>query len=476
MPNFLIIRATDQHIMTRASSTEEAQALVHALSYEHGEKFFFKPEPDMEWRLREEARFGRGEYKNVPWYAEPWWRNRSDEILDHYAHISSEKPDMIAFTESPEKGELDRQTRIRAGAYLQRFFSHALDERQIAEWARAMARSVSDDVPALQIASTPDHVRYVYENGPDSCMSMPAERYATRNRHPVEVYGDSDLAVAYIERRTEYQSNPIASRAVIWPERKLYGRVYPTPERYSGTSRTLAKAEHDALIRALESVGYRNGRFEGARIRAIPVRNSDTEFVMPYLDGLSGLNRSDCGKWFVISSTGDLSAQNTHGTISTEDSYRCEFCEEAMDEDYSYSVNVGWHSTQSWCEHCVSNNAFYCHGTDEHYSDSDYCSVEVNGAIYSERYAERNFTRCERTDEWFDREDIVEVNTGYTTENWCMDEAQEFAFYCNIGCEWYANDDYEKVEIDGETYEKSNAMDDEKLKAKLAEMESEESE
>jgi len=478
MPSFLVIRATDQHLMAYATSTEEAQNLANAFAYEYGEKFFFKPEPDTNWRHREEMRFIRDEYRYVPWNGESWWRNRPDHLRDHFTHRSSDKPEMVAFTESPEKGEMDRQTRMRAGAYLQRYFSDHLSETEIATWARVMARIETSDAVALQIASTPAHIRDVYINGPESCMSLETERYASRPIHPVEVYGDSDLAVAYVERKAEYHAHKYSARALIWPEKKIYGRVYPTLERYSGVNREIAKQEHDALVSALESVGYKTGSFEGAKIRAINVRRSDDVFVMPYIDGHWGLNLScdgDCD-WFVISRNGDFSAQNTCGTISTNDRSICENCEERFDDDDLYTVNTGSYSTQQWCECCSSESAFYCHGTDEHFDESQFSSVSVNDETYSLRYAERNFSQCDRTGDWFDTDDVRLVHTSNGVENWCEDETYSYAFYCELASEYYADDDFESVEIDGMTYEKNNALSDLALRAKLDEMETEETE
>jgi len=476
MPSFLIIRATDQHVMTRATSTEEAQNLANAFAYEYGEKFFFKPEPDLHWRNREERRFIAGEYKYVPWMAESWWTHRSDEMRDHFTHRSSEKPEMIAFTESPEKGELDRQTRMRAGAYLQKYFSDYLTDTEIASWARAMARLLSDDTPALQIASTPEHIRDVYLNGPESCMSYEIERYVSRPYHPVDVYGDSDLAVAYVERKSDYHTEKYASRALIWPEEKIYGRVYPTPERYHGVNREIAKQEYDSLIRSLESVGYKAGKFEGAKIRAIRHKTNSDEFVMPYLDGHQGVTLSHDEEHFIIARNGDFSAQNTHGTISTSDMNRCENCDESCEEDYTYSVNTGSYSTQSWCECCVNNSAFYCHGTEEHFDESEFSSVSVNDETYSLRYAQRNFNECARSGDWFFIEDTRTVHTSSGPEIWCEDETYSHAFFCHLTEEYYAEDDFESVEIDGETYEESAARDDLILSAKLREMETEETE
>ena len=470
MPMFHVIRANDKAIVQELDNQTDAVFAASNLSNATGVPHYAKQAPDLFWREREQQRFACGDYESVVWGLESWWRGRSDELLEHFTHKSSEKPEMVAFTESAEKGEQDRQTRMRAGAYLQKYFSDELSETEIAHWARVAARIDSSDAVALQIASTPEHIKEVYINGPESCMSCETEHYLSRPIHPVEVYGDSDLAVAYIERKADFHKNSISARVMVWPDQKTYGRVYPTPERYNGDCREAAKREHDALIKALESVGYSHGSFEGAKIRAVETRRDTDEFVMPYIDNHYALERD--GDFFTLSRHGTYGAQNTHGTISLSDRFTCDCCESHCDEDDLNSVIASYNNTESWCEHCVSNRAYYCNGYDEYYSEDSYESVEVYGETYSLRFVERNFIGCERTAEWFSPEDIYQVNTSNGTESWCEDEKDSFSFFCNSTDQYYS-DDFESVEIDGETYEREAALVDSVLSAKLAEMESE---
>lgn len=477
---YQVIRALDQEVLEEHDSDEIAFNRAMIISDATGQKCFARKAPDWNWIAREQARFRDGTYEPVIWSDENWYSCRPDALRDHFLHRSSDKPEMIAFTESPEKGSMDRQTRMRAGAYLTKYFRDVLSESEIMRWARLHALANDPDaLPEMKIARTADEIKRVYLEGPDSCMSEEAERYNSRPIHPVAVYGDSDLALAYVEREADFHDENIASRALIWPDRKIHGRIYPTPERYSGTARESARIEQVALARALSAAGYRAGSFEGAQIRAIPIQkySSDTEFVMPYLDGNYAVALSPNRERFTLSRSDGTPAQNTHGTIdlNERDCMICERCEDGMDEDESYQVIIDRrHNTASWCEHCTSSHAFYCDGYEDRISEGSCDTVEVGRHTYSLWYAEDHCVMCEHTEEWVEMEDSVEVWVDeYHTELWSRDAAHDDAFRCAISELWYSNDGQESVEINGETYLRSAALKVDELAAKIAEMESE---
>jgi len=442
------------------------------LQSETGKKHYSKKAPDLRWRERETERFWHGTYERVAWHNEPWFYDADTELKAHFLHRSSDKPELVAFTESAEKGEQDRQTRMRAGAYLEKYFSDKLTAYDIAKWAQIHAMQGAKLSPEdVKIARSADEIKHVYLNGPESCMSNESERYQSHPHHPTAVYGDSDLGVAYVERKAEYHSADISARAIVWPERKIFGRIYPTAERYSGIARQLAVQEVMALTQALEAMGYQRGSFNGAQIKAIHIE--DSEYVMPYLDGGYRVELSDDETHFTLCKNRDgLDAQNTDGTIDIRAGITCERCERRTDEDYAQTVYVGRREAETWCESCANHHAFYCHGEENIYSDS-IDSVEVNGETFSIYYARRNFIQCARTDEWIDPDDSHSVHVRDGTETWSED-ALEDAFICALSGEYYSSDDYESVIIRGNTYERSAAEGDLVLAVKLAEMENEE--
>ena len=470
MSNWQVIRAEDKKVINPVLilTEEDAREYAALLARDTGKTYYVKPAPDLHWRDRELRRLVMGEYEAVPWSTETWWTERPEELRHHYAHVSKEKEAFVAFTESPEKGEQDRQTRCKAGVYLTRFFSDVLTPQEIQEWIRILQGERDDSALSFSLARTPDEVERVYTEGPASCMSGEASGF-DGDEHPARVYGDSDLAIAYIEKPSDYQDEPIASRALVWPEKKIYGRIYPTPERYEGALRDSANREHDRLLRALKRDGYSQGSFEGAYIRCIEGPRDDS-FIMPYLDGGYSVSRvmRDGEDFFRMGTRGEYSASETCGVIYTRGRFVCERCEDQCDEHDTYSVHVDSYHSEQWCSHCYENNTFYCHGHDETYSD-DCESVEgPNGETVSLYYAESNLAFCEREEVWVERDDVAEVYVSDgMTETWGSHARDNHAFYCEGAGAYYDSTSFESVYIDGETYWKDHAEGDLILRAKL---------
>lgn len=471
---FQIIRATDSAILETCGTQDYANLRAQRLSEQTGQKHYAKRAPDTNWRAREESRFLSGEYEPLPFENQLWFLNASKELRDHFAHKSKEKDAMVAFTESPEKGEQDRQTRVKCGVYLTRFFGDVLTPREIQDWTRLFYGEAENEITGFELARTPDEVEDVYLNGPASCMSGTG---FDGEEHPSRVYGDSDLAVAYIRKPSDYHDEPIASRAVIWPEKKLYGRIYPTPERYdSGSMRESANREHDRLLRALKREGYEHGDFSGAYIRAIEGPRDDS-YIMPYLDGgySVSLVMRDGEDFFRLGHREAYSASDTCGVLYLNGRAECEHCGDAMPEDDSYTVHVNRYDTQQWCEHCYGQDTFYCHGNDESYSSRAVDEVEgPDGQSYSIYYAENYFSFCEYDEVWCDSDDIEHVWTStLNQESWGLHARENHAFKC-AATGWHSSEKFESVEIDGETYERDYALNDLILSASLREQESEE--
>lgn len=360
------------------------------------------------WRAREQARFDDGEYTPVPWAeavacneARLGWDYESlpgaracaerpfcylhrrdqhlrDEIRermrDHFAHISLNNPGMIAYTPDEAHGADDRQVRVKPGRYLQQFASTLFGESDIARYV-AQVKAASGE---LKLARTADEIARVYtaNNGPTSCMDR---RHFSFSSTPVRVYGDSDLAVAYLGTLADDRDDDvIAARCIVWPERKLFGRAY-------GDTATL-----QAVLR---THGYTHGEMDGARVHAI---EHDGDYLMPYIDGISTCSLD--GDWFVLDDSGDFDCQRTDGRTSSphgdcsncggrcdSDETYCESCENDRQtcgrcgEDY-FDSNAGeyFEARGEWmCRECIRNASHDC---------------EVCG----DRVCEFDFTRQER--------------------------------------------------------------------------------
>lgn len=345
---------------------------------------------DLPWELREEARFAVGDYEPLPWVHE------LPPIPGHYAHLSATKPGLIAYTQSAAKGEADRQTQIRPGRYLTQFYPDLP-----AEAVRRLVGGVAKPA-TLALARSADEIEQIYLTGPQSCMSHPAATYASPC-HPVRVYGDSDLALAYA---TPPNGTPTA-RALVWPEQKRYGRIY---------------GDEALLGRLLEGEGYQMRSLGGARIRRIAADpDDDTKVVMPYLDSCRTFDTVD-DHWLRID--GPYDACRTDGIGLLEQRSPCARC----DEHFSDLYDVG---SESWCDSCRDNDAFCSDYSGDYFCQSVQCEVIVSrekGKNYVELWAEcerdEDATYCEGSQESYKTSafEFVELKNGATWVAWYFEE------------------------------------------------------
>jgi hypothetical protein len=265
-----------------------------------------KPANMPDWHARELARFVVGAYVKLPWHNEPW------VIADHFAHVSLADGAKVAFTPNDTSGENDRQTRMKPGRYLTRYYGEKLPAEVIRDWCSQF--SAEHETNELQFATTPEDIEDVYTRGPTSCMSYNASSYSSEC-HPVRVYGAGDLAVAYLET-----DGDVTARAICWPAKLQYGRVY---------------GDEGRLVPLLEDAGYTdNGRFNGARL--LRIEDGDDQFVAPYLDAPNHCVEDD-GKFLIISQYGDIDAQCTNG-LTEQNGYPCAHCGDRVPEGDGYGV------------------------------------------------------------------------------------------------------------------------------------------
>lgn len=278
------------------------------------------------WRSREDSRFISGEYINLP------WKRSTDDMyerieavgVDLFAHLSLKFPGQIAFTLNEEHGYNDRQTVIRPGKFLQRFYPGMLTVNQRDEFIANVTTRTT--LPKVLIARSPADIRTIYNSIPTDGLTSCMQRKLTpmydwqgdldRDTmpcHPCEVYGDSDLGVAYL--------GPIAdiiARCVVWPDRQLYSRCY-------------GLHGHDMELSAvLESLGYRKGSMDGATVRHLTDGND--RIVMPYIDGVD--NATVISSTHITLGSGELGCQQTDGWAKVEDEEgECSHCGSSTDND-----------------------------------------------------------------------------------------------------------------------------------------------
>ena len=208
-----------------------------------------------DWRAREQRRFDEGVYTPIGWDLSP--------IKDHFAYRALKVPSNIAFTYNVTEGTADKQRSFHVNTYLLSFYPHlSVQERRKYVWDFTGV----DPGDILHITQDAEEIKTVYMNGPESCMTHDLSDYDSYPFHPAEVYAGPDLAIAYLKEENRY-----TARCVVWPEKKIWGRMY---------------GDDYKLGEALKEAGYReydnNHDFNGARITLI--KTDDDDIVCPYMD------------------------------------------------------------------------------------------------------------------------------------------------------------------------------------------------
>lgn len=429
---FTLFHVDSKSILAPRAMFKDGQAAARAarlLSLKTGSRYQPRRhvEAAVDWREREKARFESGEY--TPLCSALSDQLESRGLHDLFAHVAKKRPGLIAFTKDAEKGAADKQSLRSIRAFVESYCEGACEElrEHIINEQTAWANQQETE---LKFATTPDEITAVYVDYDSnagavsqSCMRynvthwprLPGGDYC----HPASIYGAGDLAIAYIQN----EDGKTTHRALCWPAKKIYSRVY---------------APNDALHNLLKAAGYTQSSgyygttgaesLQGARCLRIENRNGN--FVAPYLDEIGSFE--DDGDNLIISNYGEIDGRNTSGESSSRPSAYCECCEERVDEDdliYVYT-DARQNDGASYCQCCAESHTFYCHGTNDTYSDSVDC-VEVDGRTYTRRYAEENANYCERNGD-YTFEDMTEViiddcgNTEWWGESAVSDDAIEY--------------------------------------------------
>jgi hypothetical protein len=348
------------------ANTAARERVGHLITYKATE------DESRHWKRRERNRFVDGVYQKPAFVEDMLQRavaadttlTRFNECRDYYVHLSKKQPGMIAYTPDEESGYKDRQVTIKPGKFLEL----VKDLYTTAEIAQIVA-----DIKALgdpfKIATSADDIVEVYQGGPNSCMSEGCAEYSS-HVHPTAVYGDSDLAIAYLGSKRH-----ASARCIVWPEKKLYGRNYGD----------------ETLKVQLTDAGFTHSSyFDGARVRALT--NDRGLYVMPYVDCANSASLSSGGKWFTLhrGESGDYAVKNTHGLTSEVEHYTCENCSENCEEGERY------------CDSCRGDLYSCARCGDDGFDESDFESIddEYYCSSCASRY-EHTCVVCEHT--WFER-------------------------------------------------------------------------
>jgi hypothetical protein len=367
------------------------------------------------WKARELGRFADGTYISLPWTDLP----TLTLTAEHFAHVSTEDGARIAYTQDAAKGAGDIQTRVKPGRYLAQFYGDVFDAPTIARMAAEFDTQHGESL-VLQFADTEDEIERVYLEGPSSCMSK-ALHYYSSPVHPVRIYAAGDLAVAYLVR-----NNEITARALCWPAKKIYGRIYGDETR---------------LGDLLDSASFSAGELDGARMLRIEHRG---KLVMPYIDECQCA--SDDGEHLILGGRG-LNGGNTNGL--SDPTMCCEACGTDLDEDDAHHNDDG----EAFCDCCYSERYSYC----ERYDET--CDAEgAQEVICTPRYSSRRTTQtwgsraieneafeCEGNGSLYSNEFLVTLADG---TQWSQDYFEDNGTVC---------EGTSGVTVDGKLYDKSDA-------------------
>lgn len=394
------------------------------------------------WRIREALRFDNGTYKPLPAIImQAEWFINSDADKNHFAHRAISDHAKIAFTESPEKGMDDRQTVIPINRYLARYFGDKLRSEDIAKISALYTTPEYN----LIIGNDAESFRFAY-SGQDvksesslhfSCMRYTKEYFNTPC-HPAEAYAGHGLAIAYIVDLDD--DRRVIARAVIWPEKMRFVRVYGTDEKI-----------RVALTDMLESRGFeRADDWRGARLSVVDFGG---RIVVPYIDGdVTSLEHDEDEDFMTVTRHGNIDGSTTQGwTESASNRHICECCGDREHEDNMRRVG-----SELWCDSCVSDNAIFCEYNEEYYPDSDsFSTVQSRHGeqMWHDTAVNRHAFYCDRTGEYYSDNDFtqIEVETGNNrVETWCEEESTDSFFTCEKTGLAYSCEAFRSVTVETE--------------------------
>jgi len=274
------------------------------------------------WRERLKTQIESGELTPCPWhddkdYKRCFWSPQGSGLFEH---IDPDDPTKVRFIASREDGIADRFTSMNPGRFLKRYIGE-LPANKIETWCAKMGLDITTS--PLLIATTPEDIVRVYNDGPHSCMSYEWEKgcgpFHKIDRHPVEVYGNSDIAIAYIERLGD-----IKARCIVRPEKKIFGRIY---------------GDRDRLLERLRENDYIEDwdGFAGAKIRQLHTQSDRPRLILPYIDGdILGVDKLG-DEWLVLSHKPHIIAKSPYGLPTTTKCMSCgaeRTLHGVKDEDY----------------------------------------------------------------------------------------------------------------------------------------------
>lgn len=345
-----------------------------------------------DWRPRWVEKMAKGQLTPLPkkWDLAP--------IKDHFAHLDDRDPTKIAFIENDELGAIDRVTAVTPGRYLTRFYPEVTDDHR-----RKLIAAI-DPSGEIMFATTPEEIVEVYMHGPESCMDGGHSYFKEFPCWPTAPYGAGDLAVAY----TKNHRDRIQSRAVVWPEKKLYGRLYGDVQRLESS---LQAEGYTSLSDQTEN----RGLFVGARILKVSRFDEiqkEYSYVLPYFDNIAYV--VDKGDHFVTVShipDGDKTIMycSSGGTGGCSRLQRYCPAVQGYYDARSFAFVNG--ADEEWSDYGRLSYAFTCDATGQVWSDKFKIRMH-GGEVWSKPYFDEHGAVCDYSGKNVRKKELIELPDG----------------------------------------------------------------
>ncbi len=234
------------------------------------------------WHLREYSRLQDRTYASLPEAALSLLTNEQRATLDSlFVHLST-TPGLLAYTSSPEKGELDIQTPIRPGRLLKKLFPNISDEL-VREFSKHF--SVLEGLTLHSSTDEEDFERVYLEcKNTGSCMSHPASYWGLyvggKLYHPVRAYAFDSVCVLWVTD----SDGQIIGRTVGNKYSKEYVRVYYNGEVLNSRNKVELMLEKD---------GWTHNEYALEYCEIDRVEDSKGRIICPYIDGIAGVTVCD---------------------------------------------------------------------------------------------------------------------------------------------------------------------------------------
>ena len=367
------------------------------------------------------------EWQQVPWDGQAWF-DGNGAARNRIPHISTEKPQEVAYYQSVDKLIRGIETRTKPGRFLAKFFPN-LTPDQVRQYANDYL--VATAPKQLHVASTADEIIMAINEGPgESCQSR--HYYDGRSSwyrghdHPAAAYASGDFEVLYITddnkpgepARLAAETQRITARVICNAKDKLAARIY---------------GDHAKIEPLLTSAGYEQTTeaLVGCRLLRIYDENGSGSYIMPYVDAGIGsgggclhvVERYDHDNarevWLLTRSDGrsTYAGYDNKGLLDPEERYTCPRCDATHDSEDD--IHYSGYEEENYCSECeddfvraIVRTGRYGHEWDMVFEDN---AEEIDGGWYAndDDLLERcGFVQCIHCDGWTSLDNTTTTDSG----------------------------------------------------------------